>query len=49
MCQETNAALARWNDLGAKDVPQLNGMLAGQRLAPLTAPKEALALGDCGK
>src|SRR5207253_1923632 len=27
MCQETRAALGRWNDLLAKDVPQLNRIL----------------------
>ncbi len=36
MCQDTHAALARWNDLRSKDVPQLNDLLVRQSLAPLT-------------
>ena len=49
MCQDTAAALGRWNDLRSKDVPQLNAMLEQLRLAPLTAAKDALAVPDCGK
>src|ERR1035441_3868106 len=45
--RDTAAALARWNDLRAKDMPQLNAMLAGQRLAPLTVAKDSLAGPDC--
>jgi hypothetical protein len=48
MCQDTRAALARWNDL-RKEAGQLNGVMAGQRLAPLTVPQEALPAPDCGK
>jgi photosystem II stability/assembly factor-like uncharacterized protein len=49
MCQDTRAALARWNDLRTQDVPQLNTMLAQQQLAPLTVPNQAPALVlDCG-
>ena len=49
MCQDTHAAVARWNEMRTKDVPQLNAMLAEHRLAPLSVPKEALADPDCGK
>ena len=48
MCQETKAALARWDDLRTKDVVQLNAMLAQVGLAKLTAPR-AIGELDCGK
>ena len=46
MCQETHAAIGRWQDL-RKDVEQLNTLLAKQKLAPLTLPKEMPAPPDC--
>jgi hypothetical protein len=48
MCQDTHAALARWNDLRTHDVPELNAMLAQQSLAALTAPNQAPGIPDCG-
>jgi hypothetical protein len=48
MCQDTHAALARWNDLRTRDVPQVNAMLAQQSLAALTAPSQVLGVPDCG-
>jgi photosystem II stability/assembly factor-like uncharacterized protein len=48
MCQDTQAALARWSDLRAHDVPQLNAMLARLSLAPLIVPNQALPYPDCG-
>jgi hypothetical protein len=48
MCQDTSAALARWNDLRTNDVPKLNTMLAQQKLAPLTVPAQPLEVPDCG-
>jgi hypothetical protein len=48
MCQDTRAALQRWNDLRTHDMPQLNAMLAQQALAPLTVPSQALEAPDCG-
>jgi hypothetical protein len=38
MCQDASAALKRWNDLRAADLPQLNGLLVRQSLSPLTVP-----------
>jgi len=49
MCQDTGAALERWNELRSKDIPQLNALLSQRSLPPLTASKEALAGPDCGK
>jgi len=49
MCQESHAALMRWNELRTHEVPQLNAMLAQQSLAPLTVPKELAGDPDCGK
>jgi photosystem II stability/assembly factor-like uncharacterized protein len=46
MCQETHAAIGRWQDL-RKDVEQLNTLLAKQKLAALTVPKETPAAPDC--
>jgi photosystem II stability/assembly factor-like uncharacterized protein len=48
MCQDTEAALARWNDLRSRDLPQFNAMLSRQSLAPLTLPKST-GESDCGK
>ncbi len=48
MCQDTRAALARWNGLRAQDLPQLNSMLAQQSLPPLSVPSQALPEPDCG-
>jgi hypothetical protein len=49
MCQDTRAALARWNDLRTQDIPQLNTILAQQSLPPLTVPAQAPpAVLDCG-
>ncbi len=47
MCQDTRAALGRWNDLRTQDLPKLNALLTQQSLAPLTVPSEALDPG-CG-
>jgi hypothetical protein len=49
LCQDTHAAVARWNEVRTKDVPQFNAMLAEHQLAPLSVPKEALADPECGK
>jgi hypothetical protein len=49
MCQNTRAALERWNELRTHDLPQLNSMLARQSLAPLTVPDRAPRELDCGK
>ena len=49
MCQETRAALARWNVLRTQDLPRLNTLLARQSLAPLTVPDRAPRELDCGK
>jgi hypothetical protein len=48
MCQDTSAAVARWNDLRTGDLPKVNAMLAQQSLAPLTVPSEPLIVPDCG-
>ena len=48
MCQETHAALVRWDDLRTHDLPALNAMLAKQSLAPVTVPRQALSNPDCG-
>ena len=48
MCQDARDAIGRWNDL-RKDVPQLNAILAAQKLTPLAVAKETLALPECGK
>jgi photosystem II stability/assembly factor-like uncharacterized protein len=47
MCQDTRAALDRWNDL-RKEVAELNGVLAKESLAPVSVPR-TLAVPDCGK
>ncbi len=47
MCQETRAALTRWSDFRTTDVPQLNALLVGQSLAPLTIPAVAARPLDC--
>lgn len=47
MCQDSRSALARWNDLRIKDVPELNEMLARQSLAALTVPV-AQHVPECG-
>jgi len=49
ICQATQAALARWDELRATDLPQLNRLLTEQRLASLTVPPAAPAGADCGK
>ena len=43
MCQDTHAALERWNDLRTQDLPKLNALLAQQSLAPLTVPGRPLS------
>ena len=48
MCQETHAALDRWNDLRAQDLPKLNALLAQQSLPPLTVPGRPLSAPACG-
>ena len=48
MCKDTQAALARWNDLRTDDLPKVNALLAQQRLAPLAVPSQALGVPDCG-
>jgi hypothetical protein len=48
MCQDTRAAIARWNQLRMVDIPQLNTLLAKQSLATLTVPGQALPEPDCG-
>jgi photosystem II stability/assembly factor-like uncharacterized protein len=47
MCQDTQAAVARWSDLREHDVPQLNAMLARLSLAPLHVPSQAPLRPDC--
>ena len=47
MCQDTRAALGRWNDLRTQDVPKLNAMLTQQSLAVLTVPGQAVD-ASCG-
>ena len=47
MCEDTHAALDRWNDL-RKEVAQLNGVLAKVPVAPVGMPKE-MPVADCGK
>jgi photosystem II stability/assembly factor-like uncharacterized protein len=48
MCQESHAALARWNDLRTTDAPQLNAMLVRQSLAPVTIPDMVPREPSCG-
>jgi photosystem II stability/assembly factor-like uncharacterized protein len=48
MCNDTHAALERWNDLRTHDVPQLNAMLARLSLATLSVPGETPPGSDCG-
>ena len=48
MCQDTRAAIARWNQLRMVDIPQLNTLLTKQSLATLTVPGLALPEPDCG-
>jgi photosystem II stability/assembly factor-like uncharacterized protein len=48
MCQDTRAALERWNDLRTQDLPQLNVVLARQSLTLLTVPDKAPRELDCG-
>jgi hypothetical protein len=48
MCEDTHAALDRWNDL-RKEVAQLNAALAKERVAPVRVPQDAPAVPDCGK
>ncbi len=48
MCQDTLAALTRWNDLRTNDLPKLNALLARESLAPVTVPSLALGIPDCG-
>jgi hypothetical protein len=47
MCQDTRAALDRWNDL-RKEVVELNGVLAKESLAPVSVPG-TMAVPDCVK
>jgi hypothetical protein len=49
MCQDTVAALARWEDLRLHEIPRVNGLLTPQSLAALTVPTQAPAAPDCGK
>ncbi|HEV1286402.1 MAG TPA: hypothetical protein VNU44_13870, partial [Bryobacteraceae bacterium] len=48
MCQDARAALARWNDLRAHDLPQLNAILSRDSLAPLSVPSHVPADPECG-
>jgi hypothetical protein len=48
LCQDTRQALDRWNDLRTKEATQLNTVLAQEKLSPVSAPKDALAIPDCG-
>jgi hypothetical protein len=48
MCQDTRAAITRWNDVRTHDVPELNAILTKQALAPVNVPGQTLAIPDCG-
>jgi len=48
MCQDTRAALARWDDLRTHDLPQLNALLAKLSMALVTVPSQAFGSPDCG-
>jgi hypothetical protein len=48
MCQDAQAALTRWSDLRAQDVPKLNALLAAFPPATLSLPTQALPHLDCG-
>jgi hypothetical protein len=41
------SAVARWSNILADELPQLNAMLAKQSLEPLSLPKQVLAEPAC--
>jgi photosystem II stability/assembly factor-like uncharacterized protein len=47
LCQDTRAALTRWNDL-RQDLAKLNSALTQASMAPVTIPGRAPAMPDCG-
>ena len=49
LCQETQSALTRWNELRTQDLPKTNGVLKQQGVAAVTAPQQTLAAPDCRK
>ena len=49
MCQETRAALARWNDLRTGDLRQLNTLLAQQSIQKIEEPKAPPESPECGR
>jgi hypothetical protein len=49
MCQDTKAALARWNDLRTGDLRQLNALLAQHSVERIDEPKAPLESPDCGR
>ncbi len=48
MCQDTKAALARWNDLRTGDLRQLNALLAQHSVERIEEPKAPPESPDCG-
>ncbi len=48
MCQDTKAALARWNGLRSQDLVTLNGMLAKAGVAAVAVPDPLTAAINCG-
>ena len=48
MCRNTQAALARWNEVRTQDIPRLNGVLGKASVAGVTAPRAVASLPDCG-
>ena len=48
MCQDTKAALTRWNDLRSQDLVTLNGILAKAGVAAVTVPGPLTATVNCG-
>ncbi len=49
MCQDTRAALARWNDLRTGELRQLNTLLAQQSLERIEEPKAPPESPECGR
>jgi photosystem II stability/assembly factor-like uncharacterized protein len=48
MCQDTRAALGRWNEMRTRDVVEFNAMLTRLSLEPLKVPGERLVDPVCG-